>query len=184
MEYKEYITEDMQKIWFDSIDNINNFFFIVEYNGTPLGLINTSHIDWANGVADTGLFVWDEIYLNSHIPVLASLGMLDVFFTVFGLKKVTAKVKNDNIKAIEYNVSLGYKLVEKYKNSDFSLYELDKENYYCHAASLRKSALTLYGNKTEIFLNSKNKPASKILEIINKASEKNKQALNLLLHHN
>ena len=184
MEYREHITENMQKEWFERVSNINNFFFIVEYNETPLGLINTSNIDWDNGIADTGLFVWEEIYINSHIPVLASLSMLDVFFNIFGLKKVTAKVKNDNFKAIEYNVSLGYKFVEKFKNSDFSLFVLNAENYFKHAALLRKSAQTLYNNKTEILLNPENKQTSKILEIINNVPEKKKQELNLFLHHN
>jgi len=174
MEYKEHITANMQKEWFKKIDNINNFFFIIEYNDSPLGLINISNINWEKGVADTGLFVWDEKYINSHIPVLASLGMLDVFFQFFGLTKVTAKVKNDNLKAINYNASLGFGLVDEFKNTDFSLYELEASHYFKHAASLRRSAEKLYNNNAEIKLDSENALSKEILAIIESVSERNK----------
>jgi len=177
MEYRDHITASMQKEWFNRINNINNFFFIIEYDDTPLGLINASNINWKDGIADTGLFVWEEKYINSPIPVLASLSMLDVFFKIFGLSKVTAKVKNDNVRAIKYNASLGFKLVDINKNADFSLYELPSAHYFNHAAALRKSAETLYGNSTEIHIYSKNEISSKILNIINKAPEKNKKEI-------
>jgi len=181
MDYKVHITENMQKEWFNKINNINNFFFIIEFDDTPLGLINTSNINWETGVADTGLFVWEEIYINSPVPVLASLSMLDVFFTLFGLTKVTAKVKNDNVKAINYNASLGFSFVNIFKNTDFSLYELSAERYFKHANALRKSAETLYKNSTAIYLNPENKLSSVILDIINKAPEMNKQELKIYI---
>ena len=182
MEYREHITEKMQTKWFNSINNINNFYFIIEYNDTPIGLINSSNINRVTGVADTGLFVWDDKYINSPVPVLASLGMLDAFFKIFGLRKVTAKVKNDNTKAINYNASLGFKLVSAYKNSDFSLYELHSAHYFEHAAILRKSAEKLYSNTTAVYLNKENEFSFQIHDIMNNVSEKDKQEINLFVH--
>ena len=45
MEYREFITEEMQKKWFESINNLQNFYFIIEYENKKIGLINTSNID-------------------------------------------------------------------------------------------------------------------------------------------
>ena len=42
MEYREEITAEMQKKWFDSINNVNNFYFIIHFEGQKIGLINTS----------------------------------------------------------------------------------------------------------------------------------------------
>ena len=83
MFYKGEITPAMQSEWFTSIDNEQNFFFLIYHNNSPAGLINISSIDWENKTAYTGLFIYDDKFLASDIPVMASLAMLDVFFLLF-----------------------------------------------------------------------------------------------------
>jgi len=168
MEYREEITSEMQKEWFLKINNTNNFFFIIAYKHTTLGMINTSKIDYDKGVADTGLFVWDEDYINSPVPVLASLSMLDVFFTVFDLKKMTAKVKNDNIKAIAYNKALGYQYEQAVADGSFSLYALSKEDYYRQASRLRQAALRMYGSTASITFAEQNNMDKDIYKMLQK----------------
>ena len=51
MFYKGEITSAMQQEWFDSINNEENFFFIIHYKSLPIGLINISSIDWENKTA-------------------------------------------------------------------------------------------------------------------------------------
>ncbi|OPZ96616.1 MAG: hypothetical protein BWY70_01713 [Bacteroidetes bacterium ADurb.Bin408] len=184
MEYQEYITKEMQAEWFIKINTPNHFFFVIEHNNTPLGLINTSNIDYKNATADTGLFVWHENYLHSHIPTLASLAMLDVFFYTLDIKKVFAKIKYDNCEAQNYNASLGFKHKETCPNALFGLYELTPALYETQAAELINAAHKLYGNTTTIEF-SKNIPADK--DIFNRLSavpEASKQKIGLLLHYN
>ena len=182
MEYREHITEAMQLEWFHKTNNIHNFFFIINYNETNIGLINTSKIDFEKGTADTGLFIWDDNYLNSQIPALASMAMLDVFFKLFELQKVNAKVKNNNLKAINYNAALGFQKNSDNTQSDFSLYELSHAHYFKHAHKLRHAAEKLYSNKTLINLNSKTPYFEHIIQKIHSVPDENKKNLNLFLH--
>jgi len=156
MDYKTFITKEMQQKWFAKVDNKCHFYFIIEHEGTPVGLINTAHIDWASKSGEAGLFIWDDKCINSPVPVYASLCMLDVFFLYLGFNSVSAKVKNDNDRAIAYNSALGFVFKEIMPCGNFSLYLLTKDRYFQHAHKLRQSALKLFGNETLINLSMDN----------------------------
>ena len=113
MFYKGEITEKMQQEWFSSIDNEQNFFFLIHLKNKPVGLINISSIDWENKTAYTGLFIYDDKFLATDTPVMASLAMLDVFFLLFDMQSVYAKVKGNNKAAHNYNSSLGFSRTKK-----------------------------------------------------------------------
>ncbi|MEA3479818.1 MAG: hypothetical protein U9R60_16680, partial [Bacteroidota bacterium] len=46
MEFRDFISEDMQEEWFESIDTIYNMYYIIEYKGEKVGLINGKNINW------------------------------------------------------------------------------------------------------------------------------------------
>lgn len=47
MEYRDYITPEMQKQWFEKISSTtNDFFFLIVVNDVEVGLINIKDIDW------------------------------------------------------------------------------------------------------------------------------------------
>ena len=46
MEYREHITPEMQEEWFESVNNNNNLYFIIEYKGKKIGPTNGKDIDW------------------------------------------------------------------------------------------------------------------------------------------
>ena len=143
MEYQQHITPEMQQQWFNGLRELNDFYFIVAYNDEPLGLIHTSHIDWSTGIGHAGLFIFDERYLASPIPVLASVSMLDALFGLFPLHAVYAKVKQDNSVAADYNKKLGFRLQAGEEGKPFQQYLLVKELYYMSAAFIRRSARML-----------------------------------------
>src|SRR5579862_2499009 len=70
MFYKGEISPQMQQEWFQSINTEQNFFFIIHYNNESVGLINISSIDWDNRTAYTGLFIYDEKFWGSDVPVM------------------------------------------------------------------------------------------------------------------
>ena len=82
MEYREYITAEMQQKWFRSIDNNQNLFYVIEYKGEKIGLISTFGIDWNKMQAECGIFIWAKKYWQSVVPVFAVLTMLDINFLV------------------------------------------------------------------------------------------------------
>jgi len=65
MEFREQITPEMQKEWFKSVDNIENFYFVVVYQGKKIGLINSSNVQWATVSSEGGIFLWDEAYYET-----------------------------------------------------------------------------------------------------------------------
>ncbi len=129
MEYREYITLEMQQQWFKSINNPNNYYFIIEYEGIEIGLINTKNIDYINKTAEGGLFIANEKYLNSDIALRASLCALDFGAEVLCFNVGTIHVLKMNKKAIEFNKMLGYVLAPNQDNIENQLYKIDIENY-------------------------------------------------------
>jgi len=152
MFYKGEITKELQKEWFDSIDNEQNFFFLIQVGGINVGLINISSIDWENKTAYTGLYIYDDKFLASDTPVMASLAMLDVFFLLFDIQSVYAKVKGNNIAAHNYNTSLGFSRTKKIEYGLGYEYMLQKEIYLLETKRLRNAAIRLRGNETLIEL--------------------------------
>ncbi len=150
MEYQKFITEEEQKKWFHSLNPHSDFYFLINYKGVKVGLIHTSHINWKDKTADAGLFVWDKNYLGTHIPVLASLAMLECFFENFGLKKYFAKVGRENSIAIRYNLTLGFSLHEKSDNSNFDFYVLEKESYLKASEKLRRFVSTVSSENAQL----------------------------------
>lgn len=43
MDFREYITEEMQKAWFKRIDNEYNFYFIIQVSEKKIGLVDIYH---------------------------------------------------------------------------------------------------------------------------------------------
>ena len=154
MFYKGEITATMQKEWFASIDNEQNFFCVIIYKQAPVGLINISSIDWENKTAYTGLFIYEEKFWGSDVPVMASLAMLDVFFILFDIQSAYAKVKGNNMVAHNYNSSLGFSRTKKIEYGLGYEYMLQKEIYLLETKELRNAAIRLRGNDTLIELNS------------------------------
>ncbi|MGE0636923.1 MAG: GNAT family N-acetyltransferase [Bacteroidia bacterium] len=150
MEYQKFITEEEQKKWFNSLNPLSDFYFLINYNGVKVGLIHTSHINWKDKTADAGLFVWDKNYLGTHIPVLASLAMLECFFENFGLEKYSAKVGRENKVAIRYNLTLGFQFHEKSSDTNFDFYVLKKQNYLLASEKLKRFAATVSSEKPQL----------------------------------
>jgi len=150
MEYKKFITEEEQKKWFNSLNPVTDFYFIINYNGVKVGLIHTSHINWKDKTAHAGLFVWDKNYLGTHIPVLASLAMLECFFDHLEVEKYFAKVDRSNSVAIRYNTALGFVLHEKSADSDFDFYVLDKKKYKKLSGKLKRVASRVSSGNSEL----------------------------------
>lgn len=152
MHYQEYITPEMQQKWFESIDTPENMYYLIEYKGTFYGMINEKDIDHENGKMESGIFLFEEEYYNSIIPVLASLILIESGFYIVKGGASHIRVMRDNKKAIDYNISLGYELCEGQENEENQLYRLTVENFEKKAKKLRKAALHLGGGDNSLTL--------------------------------
>ncbi|MBN2680967.1 MAG: GNAT family N-acetyltransferase [Bacteroidales bacterium] len=149
MEFRDYITPEMQKDWFKSVNNIYNSYYVIEYERKLIGLINEKNIDFEKKTAEAGLLIGEKEYLNSPAPLLASLCLLEVGFNIAGGEKCFIKVHKDNKNAIEYNKSMGFVLHSENKTTGFNKYVLDRQNYKQKAEKVIKAVLKLSGNNTE-----------------------------------
>lgn len=150
MEFREEITPEMQKEWFLSIDNTENFYFIIEVQQQKIGLINSSHVDWNTVSSEGGIFLWDEQYYETFVPVWASLCLLETSFFILGATRSVIKTLKDNERAKKLNVHLGYELLPGQENNYNQQYLLTLESFNGHAPRLIKAASLLAGESAHI----------------------------------
>jgi RimJ/RimL family protein N-acetyltransferase len=148
MEYREQISPEMQKKWFKSIDNADNYFFIIEYKGEKIGLVSTNNVDKEKGSSDGGIFIWDKKYYETFVPVWASLTLLESNFAVFRAQKSFIKVLKTNKRAQQLNLHLGYQLMPGQEEIENQNYELNKERFLSKSKKLRIAAQMLASDQS------------------------------------
>jgi hypothetical protein len=147
MEFRGNISPEMQRDWFRSVDNFDNFYFIIEYEGKKIGLINSSHIEWDTVSSEGGIFLWDEQYYETFVPVWASLCLLETTYFVLGAGTSTIKTLKDNERAKKLNIHLGYELQPGQEDVYNQIYVLTAESFKLHAHKLIKAATLLAGKE-------------------------------------
>ncbi len=139
MFFRETITPEMQKKWFDSVDNVYNYYFIIEYGGDFVGLINGKNLDFEQKTSEGGIFIWEPKHLNSYLPIMCSVMMADVTFNVMGMNKTIAEILSSNSRSLHYNKKLGYTVVQEDASTGKIICELNKENYDKYGGAVRKA---------------------------------------------
>jgi RimJ/RimL family protein N-acetyltransferase len=136
MLYQEIITPEQQIEWFHSINNFNNFYFIVEYKGRKVGLVNIKDIDWDKKQGEAGVFMMEQDLSAVLIPVAGALSISELVVGVFGFKKLFAKVRKDNKTMQKLNKLFGYKKVENQENEnkDYDKYYITPDSYNKHSS--------------------------------------------------
>ena len=112
MFFQEHITRDMQLKWFTSLSELD-YYFVIETGNEPVGLIHLNIDEKDKDSAFAGLFIHDDSYWGTQVPVYSSLALLNFAFKELDLKQVLAKVRKDNSAAIRYNQSLGFSAIQE-----------------------------------------------------------------------
>lgn len=146
MAYREEITPEMQLQWFQSVDNVNNMYFIIEYKGEKIGVINAKNIDWESRSMETGVFIGEKKYLNTEVPLLAVLIFGELGVANFNLTAY-AHILKSNTRAIRYNKFMGFQLCEGQENEENQLYKMTKASHLKKARLIRAAFFRLLGNK-------------------------------------
>jgi RimJ/RimL family protein N-acetyltransferase len=121
------ITPEMQLEWFESINNFENFYYIIEYKGAKIGMLNNKKLDWKARTSESSLFLWDKSLADTIVPTLASLCMIEVVFYYLNWNASYIRIHSDNITAIENAASLGYELSEGKETVDNQIYYLTRD---------------------------------------------------------
>lgn len=128
MDYKEYITPEMQKAWFHRINNEHNFYFIIEYEGKEIGLINIKDVDYEKKTGEPGIFIWDDDYLNSDASMRASCCQGDFIWNELKLDSLYVHILRSNKRAIRMNLHRGFELAPGQENRELQKYVLTRES--------------------------------------------------------
>jgi UDP-4-amino-4,6-dideoxy-N-acetyl-beta-L-altrosamine N-acetyltransferase len=145
MEFREEITPAMQEEWFRKINNRNHGFYLIETEGVFIGMVNGRDIDWEKKTTGSGgIFVWDESWWNTAVPVAAVMLLIEISF-ILGLKYNLIRVLRNNTHAIDFNRQLGYRLQPGQDNVENQEYLLTRETYFESTATLRKFLQKRFG---------------------------------------
>lgn len=144
MVFQEIVTEKQQLEWFKSIDNMHNLYLIIHYEGKKIGIINGKNADFDARTSEGGIFIWDQDYINSMVPVLCSIIMHDYNFYVCEFEKTFIKVLKNNTAAIKFNKSFGYEILDIDTVENYYNCELYRDSYYKLIEKYRKVISNLY----------------------------------------
>jgi hypothetical protein len=153
MFYQKHISEEEQQNWFQSINNDWNYYFLIRYSDTIVGMVHGTINSYEEKTAKGGLFIWDEKALKSHLPVIASVVTTDLTFFVMQMENTTAEVRNTNKTAINYNLSLGYTIEWEDKKTHKVFMNLTKENYLRSAKQIRSLVKKISKDPSELSWN-------------------------------
>jgi RimJ/RimL family protein N-acetyltransferase len=151
MQYQQVLTSEDQLRWFKHLDPEKNLYWVFRHNDYPIGLVHIKDIAADGTVGEAGVFTGAALYLESPQPILAILFMMEIAFYVIGIEKLKAKIHHENVKAIRFNLQLGYQLVPD-QAEGFQYYEVDKARFENFTRSLRSDSQRLYGSSTSLSL--------------------------------
>lgn len=150
MVYQKEITQDEQKKWFDSIDNIYNLYLLIHVEGEVIGIINGKNADFTTKTSEGGIFIWDDKHINTLIPSLCSVIMHDYNFHVCEFEKTFIKVLKNNSAAIKFNKMFGYEILDENTTNDYYDCVLTKDNYINRIEKYRKAIANMYQDYGEL----------------------------------
>lgn len=129
MESRETITSEMQARWFARLDPKRQFFYLIEADGVPLGVVNLKNFDASGGTAESGIYLADPTQRGRGIGKTAYRALLEHGFHALGLHNVTAHVLNDNHRSIRLHTGLGFQLAPEQDGHINQLYVLSRHAY-------------------------------------------------------
>ena len=139
MQYRDHITHAMQQSWFRSLDKSRNFYFMIQKESEKVGVVNLKDIDWNCKTAEAGIFIGEENYLNTLVPVLATVSIMEYAFGTLQLKSLRAKISSGNQKAIQFNENIGYQKLEEQASEGFDYYTTNELSFREATKTIRKT---------------------------------------------
>lgn len=133
MVYREHITEEQQRSWFKKTNNEYNMYYIINFKGDEIGLINIKEINYETMSGEVGVFIYDDRYLNSDIGYIAHLVLLDYWFVNMNMQNVLSHILQTNQRAIRFVFFLGG--IEN--NDEYYNYIISRDNYLNNTNRIR-----------------------------------------------
>lgn len=147
MQFQQELTREDQEKWFENLDQELNLYWIIRSHGYPIGLIHVKNIDEDLTEGEAGIFVGEPSYLEMPQPMLAILFMMELSFLALGIKRLRAKIKSGNHRAISFNQKLGYEL-KPGQSQGFQYYYVGAEEFLNTTERIRAQSTHMFGDAT------------------------------------
>ena len=126
MFYREYITPEMQERWFANLDKKCNFYFIIEYESKEIGLINVKNINYEHKTGESGVFIYNDDFLNTDVAYRAHLVMFDFIYNELKLVSTYSHILCENNRAKRFMFYMGGRAQSAAEdNTAYILYAVD-----------------------------------------------------------
>lgn len=124
----DYITPEMQEKWFQKVSQSETaFYFIIEYQGEPVGLIDIRDVDYEKKTGEPGMYIYNDEYLNSDVGLRAGFCFGQFLWGMLKLDSCYIFVLDNNKRAIDFNVLQGYERVGDYVGENVHKYVITRE---------------------------------------------------------
>jgi len=150
MFYQKEISQQEQQAWYATNHNKYNYYFIIEYQQEFIGVISGKNVNYDAGVSEGGIFVWDQRYWNSFVPVMATVIMADLTFLTMEFNRTLAEVRSDNAQQMHYNRMLGYVDEEPESKDVKRIMVLTKANYLKVGGRIRRAVQRIGKDDTAV----------------------------------
>ena len=125
---QDYISPEMQEKWFQKVSQSETeFYFIVEYQNKPIGLICIRGINYEKKIGEPGQYIYDDGYLNSDVGMRAGLCLGQFIWDMLKLEGCYIYILDNNKRAIDYNLLIGYTQVDEYVGDNVHKYVITRE---------------------------------------------------------
>lgn len=124
---RDFISQDKQEEWFQKLDTTKNQYFIIQYRGMKVGLVQICRIDHAAKSGYPGIFIYQEDHGSPYLPFQAMFTLNDYCFSILGLDRLYVEVFKSNTRAIHFDKAFGYELVPEAGTGEYDVFTVTKE---------------------------------------------------------
>jgi len=118
-----HISQEEHKEWLKNLKTEKNAkAWVINCDNKPIGLVYLLNINYDKKVTDWGLYIADKSFKNRGIGLVSIKKLINYIFIEMNFNKMTTKVLENNVVAINLYKKLGFKTVgtlpEKIKRND------------------------------------------------------------------
>ncbi len=108
------VSSEMQQEWFKNISTPKHYVFVIIYRNKKVGLLSVK--DFFNGLqgdCTASIFIWEEQYLNTRLPLLSIWMAVDFFYMRLGTSSMKTLVKRNNSRALKLDAYIGFEILDE-----------------------------------------------------------------------
>lgn len=136
MQFQGYITQHQQIKWYRELNSDLARYFLIQENSVFVGCCNVKNINSELCTAEGGIFLSEEKYQNSLLPVKAIFILYDWVFTNTCVNVIKAEILNSNKRAIRFNKGLGF--IIHSENDKIVYATLTRDDFYLKYKKYKK----------------------------------------------